>query len=407
MMRGPLKPPSDRLMSPILPVFSPFPIAFVRGEGVYLYDAAGKRYLDFGSGVAVSSLGHSHPAVVRAITEQAQRLLHVSNWYQIPEQYEAGEALIAHTFADYVFFANSGTETIDGAIKLIRQYQIYHKHHERYRIITIKGAFHGRTFAAMSACGKNTFPPDLPGFDAIPFGDWDALEASITPHTAGILIEPILGEGGVQPVPLNQLRRLRELCNQNDLVLCFDEIQTGVGRTGHLYAYEATGITPDVLTTAKGLGAGFPVGAILANAKVGGSMQSGMHGSTFGGNPLACKMVSAVLAEITHPPFLDHVRTMGQWLWDQLTALTKTYPQIFSQVRGAGLMQGLVCGASLDNRSVALSLMEKGLLVIPAGQNTIRLIPPLIVTKDQIDEAIAILGDFCKDPSFSFRQHHP
>ncbi|MFM7622472.1 MAG: aminotransferase class III-fold pyridoxal phosphate-dependent enzyme, partial [Alphaproteobacteria bacterium] len=237
----------------------------------------------------------------------------------------------------------------------------------------------------------------------IPFGDWDALESAITPHTAGLLIEPILGEGGILPVPLKQLRRLRDLCHQHDLVLCLDEIQTGVGRTGHLYAHEAAGIAPDVLTTAKGLGAGFPVGAILANAKVGGCMQSGMHGSTFGGNPLACKVVSAVLAEITRPAFLDHVRTMGQWLWDQLEALTQTHPHVFPQVRGAGLMQGLVCGDALNNRSVALALMDKGLLVIPAGQNTIRLIPPLIITKDHIDEALAILGDFCNNHSFSFR----
>lgn len=391
------------MSSAILPVFSPFPVSFVRGEGVYLYDAHGKRYLDFGSGVAVSSLGHSHPSVLRAITEQAHRVIHVSNWYQIPEQYEAAETLIAHTFADYVFFANSGTETIDGAIKLVRQYQIYHKRPERYRIITVKGAFHGRTFAAMSACGKNTFPPDLPGFDSVPFGDWDALESAITRHTAGILIEPILGEGGILPVPLTQLRRLRALCDQHDLVLCFDEIQTGVGRTGHLYAYEAAGITPDVLTTAKGLGAGFPVGALLANKKVGGCMQSGMHGSTFGGNPLACKVVSAVLAEITQPSFLDHVRAMGQKLWDDLEALTKTHPHVFSQVRGAGLMQGLVCCEPLDHRSVAQALIEKGLLVIPAGQNTIRLIPPLIITSSHIDEAIAILHDFCNNPSFYLR----
>jgi acetylornithine/N-succinyldiaminopimelate aminotransferase len=402
------KPKTVKTMpSPILPVFSPFPVSFVRGEGVYLYDTSGKRYLDFGSGVAVSALGHSHPSVIRAITEQVNRVIHVSNWYQIPEQYEAAETLIANTFADYVFFANSGTETIDGAIKLVRQYQIYHKRPERYRIITVKGSFHGRTFAAMSACGKNTFAPDLPGFDSVPFGDWDALESAITPHTAGILIEPILGEGGILPVPLTQLRRLRDLCDQHDLVLCFDEIQTGVGRTGHLYAYEAAGIAPDVLTTAKGLGAGFPVGAILANKKVGGCMQSGMHGSTFGGNPLACKVVSAVLAEITQPPFLDHVRTMGQWLWEELETLRKTYPHVFSQVRGAGLMQGLVCSETMDNRSVAMSLMQKGLLVIPAGQNTIRLMPPLIVTKNQIDEAVAILRDFCKDPSFSFHHLNP
>ena len=386
------------MTSPILPVFSPMPVSFVRGEGVYLYDSSGKRYLDFGSGVAVSALGHSHPAVIQAITDQAHRVMHVSNWYQIPEQYQAGEVLIANTFADYVFFANSGTETIDGAIKLIRQYHIAHHHPERYRIITIKGAFHGRTFAAMSACGKNTFPPDLPGFDQIPFGDWDALAAAITPHTAGILIEPILGEGGIFPVPLNQLRRLRNLCDQHDLVLCLDEIQTGVGRTGYLYAHEAAGILPDVLTTAKGLGAGFPVGAILANEKVGGCMGPGMHGSTFGGNPLASAVVSAVLGEVTRPGFLDNVKAMGQMLWDELITLTQTYPHMFSEVRGAGLMQGLVCVPG--NRAVAEALVKEGLLVIPAGGNTIRLMPPLIITKDQIHEALAILRHFCKAPSF-------
>ena len=386
----------------ILPVFSPLPVAFTAGDGVYLYDTNQKKYLDFGSGVAVSALGHGHPAVINAITNALKQPIHVSNWYQIPQQYVAADILVQNTFADFVFFANSGTEAIDGAIKLIRQYHIKAQQPQRYRIITIKGAFHGRTFAAMSACGKNTFPPSLPGFDHIDFNDLDNIEQFITPNTAGILIEPILGEGGIIPLPQKTMRHLRNVCDKHDLVLCFDEIQTGVGRTGHLYAYQAANITPDVLTTAKGLGAGFPVGAVLANTRVGECMGYGMHGSTFGGNPLACAVVSAVLGVVANNHFLQHVKTVGEYLWDQLVKLTIEYPHIFPQVRGVNLMQGLVCVD--NNQETAKALLHLGLLVIPAGGNVIRLMPPLIVTIEQINEALAILRHFCNASPLFFKR---
>ncbi len=387
--------------SAVLPVFSPFPVRFVRGEGVYLFDENNRKYLDFGSGVAVNALGHCHPALLKALTEQGSKLWHCSNWYQITNQEQLAKTITDNSFADVVFLCNSGTEAIECTIKMVRAYFSAQQQPQRHRIITFHNAFHGRTFGAMAATGRGGFEPGLPGFDHVAYNDLEALKAAITPATAAVLIEPVQGEGGAIPATLEYLQAVRSLCDQHGILMCLDEIQTGIGRTGKLFAYEWAGIAPDILASAKGIGGGFPLGACLATHKAASGLTKGMHGSTFGGNPLASAVGQTVLHEILQPGFLQQVDTVARYLWQQLLRLLKTYPQVFSDARGAGLLLALKCTA--NNRTVAEALLEKGLLVIPAGDNVIRLIPPLIITHHDVDQAIHLLTEYAT--TVSVKEH--
>jgi acetylornithine/N-succinyldiaminopimelate aminotransferase len=383
--------------SAILPVFRPLPVAFVRGEGVRLYDGDGKAYLDFGAGVAVTALGHAHPRLVQTLQEQGSKLWHCSNWYQVPEQEALATLLCDNSFADYAFFGNSGAEAIECGFKIIRRHFIAKDEPQRFRIITATQGFHGRTLAEAAAMGKTEFGPLMPGFDQVPYGDLAALQAAITPETAGILLEPIQGEGGIIPAPADYLRQVRDLADAHGILLFFDEIQTGIGRTGTLFAYEQTGVAPDILASAKGLGGGFPVGACLATKHAASGMGYGLHGSTYGGNPLAMAVGRAVLEEVLQPGFLAHVQARGDQLGAGLAALVQAPdrandPGAFTATRGHGLMRGLVCRD--NNMDVARDLLARGLLVIPAGGNVIRLLPPLIVTEADVAAALQILTDY-------------
>jgi acetylornithine/N-succinyldiaminopimelate aminotransferase len=372
--------------SPILPVYSPFPVAFVRGEGCWVYDIQNRAYLDCGSGVAVNALGHHHPALMKALYNQAEKVWHISNWYQSIGQENLGKILIKNSFADYVFFGNSGAEAIECGIKIVRSFFRSNGQPQRYKIIAAKNSFHGRTFAALSACGKGGFEPMLPGFEQVLYGDIDALKSALNNETAAILLEPIQGEGGINMPPPGYFKAVRDLCDENNILLFLDEIQTGIGRTGHLFAYEGENIQPDILVSAKGLGGGFPIGACLATKEAARGMTTGTHGSTFGGNPLATAVGAAVLHEILKPDFLVNVIEMGSFFIQGMRSLVASYPQVFSATRGAGLMLGLVCVP--DNRLVAEMLLAEGLLVIPAGGGVIRLLPPLIINKKEVEDAL-------------------
>ncbi len=379
-------------MSSVLPVYNPDIITsdpFIRGEGCYLYGASGKRYLDFGSGVAVSSLGHQHPALIKTLQEQATKLWHCSNWYHIPPQEAAAKALTDNTFADYVFFCNSGAEANECAIKIARRRYIAQG---KYRIITTKKSFHGRTLTEVSSKNDYSFGPVIPSFDYVNYGSIEYIERSLTNESTAILVEPIQGEGGIHPATLKYLKDLRKFANEHSLTLIFDEIQTGIGRTGKLFAYEWAEIEPDIVTSAKGLGSGFPVGACLVSENSLTNFNKGMHGSTYGGNHLATSIVKTIIDIVTKPGFLHGVDVNARSLWYKLVKLVEKYPSIFPTVRGAGLMLGLKCVE--ENITVARQIAEKGLLVIPAGDNVIRLLPPLIIEEQHIIEAINILTDY-------------
>lgn len=380
--------------SPANPLFATFAradVAFERGEGAWLVATDGSRWLDFGSGIAVNALGHAHPRLVDALTAQASRLWHVSNAFRIPEQEALAARLVENSFADRVFFTNSGAEALECATKTARRYHWAKGHPERFRILTFEGAFHGRTLATLAAGGQQKylegFGPKVEGFDQVPFGDHEALKAAITPETAAILVEPIQGEGGIRPLPSQCLKGLRELCDANDMLLIFDEVQCGIGRTGKLFAYEWTGVAPDILASAKGLGGGFPVGACLATEAAAAAMTAGSHGTTFGGNPLAMAVGNAVLDVVLEPGFLDHVREAGLRLKQGLAAVADGHPGVFEGVRGEGLMLGLKC--KLPPAEVAAAFRAEKLLAIAAGDNVIRLLPPLIVEEDDIREGLA------------------
>ncbi len=383
--------------SHLLPTYARVDLAFERGEGVWLTTAAGERYLDFTSGVAVNALGHAHPHLVKALTEQAQKLWHVSNLYRIPEGEKLADRLCAATFADTVFFQNSGAEAIECAIKMARKYQSASGKPERYRIVTFEGAFHGRTLAALAATGNKKyldgFGPPMPGFDQVPFNDLDAVKKAIGPETAAILIEPVMGEGGVRVVPHNFLRALRKLCDDNGLLLVFDEIQTGVGRTGDLFAYQHTGVTPDIMTIAKALGGGFPVGACLATTEASKGMTAGTHGSTFGGNPLAMAVGNAVMDIVTAEGFLDGVKHNSLLLKQKLAELKDRYASVIAEVRGEGLLIGLrmVPPAS----EMVDELRAEKMITVGAGDNVVRLLPPLIISESEIAEAVARIDRAC------------
>jgi acetylornithine/N-succinyldiaminopimelate aminotransferase len=384
-------------MSALLPTYARSELSFARGEGAYLYTTSGERYLDFASGVAVTALGHAHPHLVKALTEQAKKLWHVSNLHQIPEQARLAERLTDATFADYVFFANSGAEAMECAIKAARHYHFKNGAPERYRIITFEGAFHGRTLATIAAGGQpkhlEGFGPPVDGFDQIEAGDIKKVKAAMGDATAGILIEPIMGEGGMREVSWRFLQDLRGICDEKGILLLLDEVQTGMGRTGRLFAHEWAGITPDILATAKGLGGGFPVGACLMTEAVGSAMTAGSHGSTFGGNPLAMAVGNAVLDVVLEDGFLDHVAGMGLRLKQLLAALKDEHGDIIEEVRGQGLMLGLKC--KVPNQKLLEALRAEKMLTVQAGDNVVRLLPPLIVGEAEIDLACANLDAAC------------
>ena len=376
-----------------MPTYARSDITFDRGEGAYLYAADGRRYLDFSSGIAVTALGHSHPHLVEAIKAQAEKLWHVANLYQIPEQQRLAERLVANSFADTVFFNNAGAEAIECGIKLVRKYQHETGHPERYRMICCEGAFHGRTLATIAAGGQEKhlagFGPPMDGFDHVSFGNLNEMRAAITAETAGILIEPIQGESGIRPADPDYLRGLRVAADEFGLLLFFDEVQCGMGRTGKLFAHEWSGVTPDVLATAKALGGGFPVAACMATENAAQGMGVGSHGSTFGGNPLAMAVANAVLDVILADGFLDNVVKMGEALARGLETVAATHPNAIEEVRGSGLLRGIKLAG--DSREMVSALRDNGLLTVAAGDNVIRMLPPLIVEQTQIDEAMAII----------------
>ena len=375
----------------ILPTYARTDISFVAGEGVHLQASSGEQYLDFGAGIAVNALGHNHPHLVRAIQNQAASLMHVSNLYKIEGQEKLAQRLCAHSFADKVFFANSGAEANECAVKMARRYQADKGCPERFRIVTFSGAFHGRTLAMIAAGGQEKhlegFGPKVDGFDQVPVGDVEALKECIGPETAGLMIEPIQGEGGVNPIEPAFLQALRDLADKDDLALIFDEVQTGVGRTGHFYAYEGLGVTPDILTSAKGLGGGFPIGACLATDKMAAPMVAGTHGSTFGGNPLAMAAANAVLDVVLEPGFLEQVQEKGLVLKQKLASVIDQFPNVFELVRGQGLLLGMKM--KVPPADMVAACFEEKLLCVPAGGDVVRLLPPLIATADDFDEAIA------------------
>jgi len=382
-----------------MPTYARSPYAFERGEGVYLFTADGRRYLDFAAGIAVNALGHSHPHLVAALTEQAGKLWHVSNLYRVPEAERLAARLAAHSFADRVFFCNSGAEAVEGMIKLARRYHHQAGHPERNRVITCEGAFHGRTLAALAAAGNQKylegFGPTTDGFDQVAFGNLNELRAAIDGRTAAILVEPVQGEGGVRPASLDYLRGLRAVCDEFGLLLLLDEVQCGLGRTGKLFAHEWAGITPDAAALAKGLGGGFPVGAVLATEAAAAPMVVGSHGSTFGGNPLAMAVAHAVLDVVLADGFLESVDRTARGLWRRLQDVVARHPKVLAEVRGAGLLLGLRC--VVPNGEMVTRLREGGLLTAAAAENVVRILPPLIVEDSHIDEAVGILDRLCGD----------
>ena len=379
--------------SPLFDTFARAPIAFVRGEGAWIETTDGRRLLDFSGGVAVNVLGHAHPALVAALTEQAGRLWHVSNLFRIPEQEALAAKLCRESFADRVFFCNSGAEAVECAIKTARRFHFAGGRPERTKIVTFAGAFHGRTLATLAATGNpkylEGFGPVAGGFAQVPFGDLAAVKAAIGPDTAAIMIEPIQGEGGVRAVDHAFLRALRDVADRHGLLLVFDEVQTGVGRTGKLFAYQWSGVEPDIMTVAKGLGGGFPLGACLATAEAAAGMTPGTHGSTFGGNPLAMAVGKAVVDIVGAPEFLEAVRRKGLYLKQRLAAVVDSHAGVLAEVRGEGLLVGVRCVAPAGD--VVATLRDHGLLTAAAGENVVRLLPPLNVSEGEIDEAIARL----------------
>jgi acetylornithine/N-succinyldiaminopimelate aminotransferase len=384
----------DKQMIPsVLPTYNRAPLTFVKGEGTWLIEADGRRFLDLGAGIAVNALGHAHPALVKALTDQAQALWHTSNLYHIPQQEALADRLVAETFADTAFFCNSGTEACELAVKMARKYFYEAGQPERVEIITFSGSFHGRSSAGIAAAGSEKmtkgFGPLLPGFVHLDLGDSDALEAAITDKTAAIMVEPVQGEGGIRAVPDAELQQMRALCDQHGLLLIMDEVQCGVGRTGRLFAHEWAGVTPDIMMVAKGIGGGFPLGAVLANEKAASGMTAGTHGSTYGGNPLGCAVGCAVLDVVADAGFLAEVNRKAGLMRQRLEGLVAEHPGVFEEVRGAGLMLGLKC--KVANADVVASGYDHDLITVPAADNVIRLLPPLTISDDEIAEAVTRL----------------
>jgi acetylornithine/N-succinyldiaminopimelate aminotransferase len=374
----------------ILPTYNRAPLAFVKGEGSGLVAEDGTRYLDLGAGIAVNALGHAHPDLVAALTEQAGRVWHVSNVYQIPEQQRLADLLVEKTFADTVFFTNSGTETAELAIKMARKYWYEKGAPERIEILTFEGAFHGRSTGAIAAAGSEKmvkgYGPLMPGFRLLPWGDMAALKAAISERTAAVMVEPIQGEGGIRPIPDEDLKAIRALCDATGALLILDEVQCGVGRTGRLFAHEWAGITPDIMMVAKGIGGGFPLGAVLATEKAAAGMTAGTHGSTYGGNPLACAVGAKVIEIVSDPAFLAEVGRKAGLLRQKLEGLVAAHPEVFDFVRGQGLMLGLKC--KVAPADLVAAGYGQHVLTVAAADNTLRLLPPLTITDEEIAEAV-------------------
>jgi acetylornithine/N-succinyldiaminopimelate aminotransferase len=379
----------------LLPTYNRADVAFVRGEGPFILAEDGSRYLDFGAGVAVNALGHAHPKLVAALTEQAGRLWHTSNYYRVAGQETLSKRLVERTFADTAFFVNSGGEAIECSIKMARRYHYANGQPERFHIITFEGAFHGRTLAAIAAGGQEKylegFGPKVQGFEQVPLNDLAALERAITPETGALLIEPIQGEGGIRVAEPEFLRALRRICDERGMLLIFDEIQCGVGRTGKFFAYELAGVEPDIMAVAKGIGGGFPMGVCLARAEAAKGMVAGTHGSTFGGNPLGMAVGNAVLDVVLADGFLDHVERIGNYFRQQLAGLISEHPGVFEELRGVGLMLGLKM--KVPNGDFIAKLRAHGMLAIPAGDNVVRLLPPLIIEEEHVREAMKLLSE--------------
>ena len=385
------------MISALMPTYSPADLAFDRGVGAYLFTADGQRYLDFASGIGVTCLGHAHPHLVAALKEQAAKLWHCSNLFEIEGQKQLAERLVAASFADSVFFCNSGAEAVECGIKMVRKYHFENGNPEKFRIICAENAFHGRTLADIAAGGQEKhlagFGPAVEGFDHVPFGNMNALRDAIGPQTGAILIEPVQGEGGVRPAEPDYLIKLRQTADEFGLLLFFDEVQCGMGRTGKLFAHEWAGVTPDIVAAAKGIGGGFPLGACLARERAAEVMGFGSHGSTYGGNPLAMAAANAVLDIMLEDGFLAHVTSMGEKLTARVADVAVRHQGVLSGVRGLGLMLGIECVA--PNRDLMAKLRAGGLLTVAAGDNVLRLLPPLIIEESHIDEAVAILDTTC------------
>ncbi|KAF0174324.1 MAG: acetylornithine/N-succinyldiaminopimelate aminotransferase [Rhodobacteraceae bacterium] len=381
------------MITPVLPTYNRAPIAFVKGEGSWLTAEDGSRYLDLGAGIAVNALGHANPALVAALTEQAGKLWHVSNLYRIPEQENLAEMLVEKTFADTVFFTNSGTEAAELAIKMARKYHYDRDQADRIEIIAFEGAFHGRSTGAIAAAGSEKmvkgFGPLMPGFRQLKWGDHDAIRAAITNKTCAVIIEPVQGEGGIRVVPDQCLKGLRDLCDETGTLLIFDEVQCGMGRTGKLFAHEWAGVYPDIMMVAKGIGGGFPLGAVLATEAAASGMVAGTHGSTYGGNPLGCAVGAAVMQIVSDEAFLDAVSQKAAQFRQGLEGLVASHPSVFEAVRGQGLILGLKCKAS--NVDVVKAAYAEHLLTVPAADNVLRLLPALNIAQADIAEALARL----------------
>ena len=385
----------------VIPSYARADIAFERGDGAYLFSTDGRRYLDFGAGIAVTSVGHNHPHLVAALVQQAGKLWHTSNLYRIPEQDRLAQRLVDNTFADTVFFCNSGAEAVEGGLKAVRKFHDETGNPERYRVICFNGSFHGRTLSTISAganaAHKKGFDPMVEGFDHVAFNNLNEVRGAITPETAAILVEPVQGEGGIVPADDDFLRALRETCDEFGLLLFYDEVQCGVGRTGRLFAHEWAGAPPDVMAVAKGIGGGFPMGAFLATERAAVGITPGTHGSTFGGNPLAMAVGNAVLDVILADGFLDTVERTGAALGARLAEVAERHPDIIDSVRGKGMMWGIKC--TIPNTVLAAKLIEHGLLNVLAADNVVRMLPPLIIDDSHIAEAVDILETSCGEIS--------
>jgi len=387
------------MISAVLPTYNRAPLAFVSGSGSWLVTEDGTRYLDLGSGIAVNALGHAHPALVEVLTRQAQKLWHVSNIYTIPEQERLAQLLVERTFADTVFFTNSGTEAAELAIKMARKHHYEAGHPERTQIIAFEGAFHGRSTGAIAAAGSEKmvkgYGPLMPGFTQIKWADHDAIRAAITDQTCAVIIEPIQGEGGIRPVPDQCLKGLRDLCDSTGTLLIFDEVQCGMGRTGRLFAHEWAGVSPDIMMVAKGIGGGFPLGAVLATERAASGMVAGTHGSTYGGNPLGCAIGAAVTEIVSDAGFLDAVSQKAAQFRQGLEGLVANHPKVFEAVRGQGLILGLKC--VVPNTDVVKAGYARHLLTVAAADNVLRLLPALNIPEADITEALSRLDATAAD----------
>jgi acetylornithine/N-succinyldiaminopimelate aminotransferase len=385
-------------MSAILETYARRPLSFSHGKGCYLYSTSNEKYLDFVSGIAVNALGHCHSHLVEVIQNQAEKLWHVSNAFEIPEQEKLAKRLVDNTFADHVVFMNSGAEATEASIKIARKYFYEKGQGHKNRIITFKGAFHGRTLASLFAANNSDhtkgFGPKVDGFDQVSFGDHEGLKKAINENTAAIMVESILGEGGIKVIPSECLIGLRKICDEKNLLLILDEVQCGIGRTGKFLAFEWSGINPDIVPIAKAIGGGFPIGACLVNKKAGSGMKPGSHGSTFGGNPLAMSVGNAVLDIILQKGFLSNVIALGEYFDGELLKIKEKFPNIIEDIRGKGLLKGVKL--KVDNLTFMNLLFENKLLVVKASENVIRLLPPLTVNKSEIDEAISIIHKTCE-----------